>query len=627
MKRWIFSLCLVLASAMVGLSACGDQNPPATPTLTVSPLAITVTAGGPGQAFTATLANSTNDITWTLTGSGALSTTTGATTEYTPPATVTVQETATLTATAGTLTASATITIDPPPPGLSISPSALAINAGDPGRTFTATLAEGTDTISWTLTGNGSLSTDSGPTTDYTPPAMVAAQETATLTASAGSLSADALITINPGATITVSGRVLKFNGDPASGISVQIDDAAGVSLRTLTADVGPLAATDPGGNFSFAGVTPPYTLSVVPPVGEEVPQTWANVTRPDPIVVINPFSGAATFCPTPAPGTLNVTLTNPVGAGNTGRVLLVAEGISHLELASNVTSVSMPPGATAVTLTVPFDPSLCQPVINGRIIYLERNVSGAVVNTGTANVSVATGNTVNAQVTVLTGTTRSITGNVNFPVGTADGLVYLVLKVGGASIMIDAQLVTTVDPDYDIAAPELPGVEYRTMVLSGALAGLQIQWAHSGILTLPALDTDLQIPSLGETIAPAGAIGNNTTPDFRFVQITGTNLNYAYVLGGPAGSLWLGASQATTIPLPAGLPAPARLTAGTLIAPHNYAWAPLNSLRIRDGGDSDTMLDGRQVKKLYFGLFALFNPDVIGAGSYNLNPTYFNIP
>lgn len=88
----------------------------------------------------------------------------------------------------------------------------------------------------------------------------------------------------------------------------------------------------------------------------------------------------------------------------------------------------------------------------------------------------------------------------------------------------------------------------------------------------------------------------------------------------------WIGATQGTAITLPQ-LPAPARLTAGTALVPNDYLWVPLNSLAVRAGGDADTMLDGRQVKKLYFGLFALFNPDVIGAGSYNLNPTAFNIP
>lgn len=514
-----------------------------------------------------------------------------------------------------------------PTPSLTVAPTTATVTAGGGPQTFTATLQNSTDTVAWSLAGNGSISATTGTTTIYTPPAAVAATESATLTATAGTLTASASITVQPAAvtTVTVAGHVRKFNGDPASGINVQIDDAAGITLSTLARE---FDATDPSGAFTIAGVTPPYTLSVIPPVGNEVPQTWTGVTRSDPTVVINPFTGAATFCATPAPAAVNVTLTNPVGAGNTGQVILIAEGIDNLELGSNVVSPLMAPGSNFVTLNVPFDTALCQTVISGKLVYLERNVSGAVVNTGTADVSVATGNVVAAQITVLTGTTRSITGNVNFPVGTTNGLVYLVLKAQGASVAIDAQAVSTVDPNYDIAAPELPGVQYRSLVLAGSFVGTQIQWAYSDVLTLPALNVNLQLPSLGETIAPAGSIGNDVTPEFRYVQITGTNLNYAYFEDTPfsGGVQWIGATQATSITLPQ-LPAPARLTAGTAAVPNNYLWAPLNSLAVRAGGDADTMLDGRQVKKLYFGLFALFNPDVIGAGSYNLNPTAFNIP
>lgn len=519
----------------------------------------------------------------------------------------------------------------PVTPSLTVAPPSVTLTAGGSGQVFTATLQHSSDTVFWSLSGSGTLSAASGPTTTYTPPVSVAATETVTLTATAGSLTASATITVNPAAppaTITVSGWVLKFNGDPASGVNVQIDDAAGLTLTAMTPEIEPLAATDPSGNFTIAGVTPPYTLSVIPPLFQEVPQTWDGVNRSDPIVVINPFTGAATFCATPAPGTINVTLTNPVGAGNTGQVIFIGEGIDHLEIFSNIFSAVMPAGSSTVPITVTFDPSLCQTVISGKLIYIERNVSGAIVNTGTANVTVPTGNVVAAQITVLTGTTRSVAGNVNFPVGTTDGVVYLVLKVGGASALVEAQAVSIADPDYDIAAPEMPGVQYRSFVLAGSFVGAQIQWAYSDVLTLPALNVNLQLPSLGETITPAGSIGFDVTPDFRFLQITGTNLNYAYFQDDPfTGAVeWLGATQSTSIELPV-LPAPARLTAGTVAVPNYYLWAPLNSLRVRAGGDADTMLDGRQVRKLYFGLAAFSNPDVISAGSYNILATSFNIP
>ena len=88
------------------------------PNLTLSPTTATVTVGGAAVTFTATLVNSTSPITWTLNGAGTLSTTTGATTDYAPPAAGDAG-TATLTATAGDLIASATIAIntaDTPPP-------------------------------------------------------------------------------------------------------------------------------------------------------------------------------------------------------------------------------------------------------------------------------------------------------------------------------------------------------------------------------------------------------------------------------------------------------------------------------------------------------------------------------
>jgi PKD repeat protein len=630
MKRLVGSLGLALAAVAVVLIAC-TQTPPVTPSLTVAPPSASLTAGGSGQVFTATLQNGSDTVFWSLSGSGTLSAASGPTTTYTPPASVAASETVTLTATAGTLTASATITVNPPSQSLTVAPPSATLSAGGSGQAFTATLVGSSETITWSLSGSGTLSVASGPTTTYTPPASAVATETVTLTATAGSLTASATITVNPAAppaTITVSGWVLKFNGDPASGVNVQIDDAAGLTLTAMTPEIEPLAATDPSGNFTIAGVTPPYTLSVIPPILQEVPQTWTGVTRSDPKVVINPFTGAATFCTTPAPGTINVTLTNPVGAGNTGQVVFIGEGIDHLEIFSNIFSAVMPAGSSTVPITVTFDPSLCQTVISGKLIYIERNVSGAIVNTGTANVTVPTGNVVAAQITVLTGTTRSVAGNVNFPVGTTSGTVYLVLKVGGASALIEAQAVTIADPDYDIAAPEMPGVQYRSFVLAGSFVGAQIQWAYSDVLTLPALNVNLQLPSLGETITPAGSIGSDVTPDFRFVQITGTNLNYVYFQDDPfiGASEWLGATQSTSIELPV-LPAPARLTAGTMVAPNYYLWAPLNSIMVRAGGDADTMLDGRQVRKLYFGLAAFSNPDVISAGSYNILATSFNLP
>lgn len=81
-------------------------------------------------------------------------------------------------------------------PTLTVDPEAAVVVAGGGGATFTAELRNGSDPISWSLAGNGSISSATGAVTVYTPPASVDATETATLTASAGALSATATITI-----------------------------------------------------------------------------------------------------------------------------------------------------------------------------------------------------------------------------------------------------------------------------------------------------------------------------------------------------------------------------------------------------------------------------------------------
>lgn len=188
---------VVTASLISGAgtaSATITVGPP--PSLTVSPTTATVTEGGAAIPFTATLVSSNATINWTLTGPGSLSSTTGTTVNYTPPATG-GPTTATLTATAGALTASATITINSAAPSLTVSPSTATTQVGGLPTTITATLLNSNATINWSLTGPGSLSGTTGTTVSYKPP-TTGTGGTATVTASAGALTATATFTINP---------------------------------------------------------------------------------------------------------------------------------------------------------------------------------------------------------------------------------------------------------------------------------------------------------------------------------------------------------------------------------------------------------------------------------------------
>jgi predicted small lipoprotein YifL len=514
----------------------------------------------------------------------------------------------------------------PATPSLSITPPSASVTAGGADVTFSAVLQNATGTVTWSLVGNGSITPNTGATTAYTPPAAVAAAETATLTATTGTLTASASITISPPAppsTITVNGRVVRFDGRPVNGVEVQIVDADDNVIVAGGGGIGTLVNTGADGTFSLAGVVPPYHLSVVPaPAALETPQTWANVTRSDPTLVITPVAGAPSFC-VRTDATLNVTMLDPVDAANDAYVYYIGEGISHLETLSYVRSSLMNPGENFRSLAVPFDLALCQDTIDGRIVYIERNASGGIERIGTREIQVRSGNPASTTITVNTTTTQSLTGSVVLPSGTVSGLVFLVAFHGDAGALIELQTVVPGDLDFDFAVATIPGITYRVWALVGDIMGDKLQWAYSDLLQPGDTGVTLSIPSLGQATNPQGS-GWTSTPTFEFTQITGTNLNYVYVIG--AASEWLGATTERRIRIPV-LPEPANLPAGTMISPNWYAWAPLNSVDVRAGGDSDTMLDGRQIKKLHFGDGAFFNPSAIRAGSYNNQPTLFTVP
>jgi len=155
-------------------------------------------------------------------------------------------------------------------PSLSITPSSTTVIAGGSPVNFTGALANTTGTISWALTGPGSITPASGDTTSYTPPASVASATTATLTATSGTLTASATITVNPPPTITVAGTVVNTIGAGVNGATVAIG-----SQHT---------STDASGAFSLSGVTAPYDAVVIVPVGpRNVVTVYKGLTRTDP--------------------------------------------------------------------------------------------------------------------------------------------------------------------------------------------------------------------------------------------------------------------------------------------------------------------------------------------------------
>lgn len=163
-------------------------------TVSVSPPAPTVILGAT-QQFTAAVGNATNTaVAWSMTGVGTVSNT-GL---YTAPATLSTPSSATVIATSvadPSKSASTTITI--PAVGVSVAPPTISLNGGDT-QTFTATVTKATNTsVTWSLSGLGTLGTNGA----YTAPTVVPSQQTATITATSvadPSKSGSAVVTLIP---------------------------------------------------------------------------------------------------------------------------------------------------------------------------------------------------------------------------------------------------------------------------------------------------------------------------------------------------------------------------------------------------------------------------------------------
>ncbi len=227
---------------------------PVVPTLTLSPSSLTIVAGTAGVNISANLLGSTETVNWTLEGVGSLSNTSGKTTVYTPPSSVTTAQTVKLTARAGALSQSATLTVTPAPK-LSLSPSSATLTAGDAGQTFTATLENSSEPVNWTLEGVGTLSGATGPMTVYTPPSSVTKEESVKLTARAGALqqSSNLIVRVKEN-LVTVTGLVTI--GDAYEQLPLQ-----GYKVGVLGKD---LVDSDQNGTFRLENVKTPYNLIVV---------------------------------------------------------------------------------------------------------------------------------------------------------------------------------------------------------------------------------------------------------------------------------------------------------------------------------------------------------------------------
>ncbi|WP_080834321.1 Ig-like domain-containing protein [Cohnella massiliensis] len=231
--------------------------------VSVTPSALTLTVGEPGQKLTALVepAEATNKaVAWSTSDPDVAAA--DATGEVTPVG----AGTATITATTadGTFQANASVTVLPAPPvivpvtGVSVTPSALTLTVGEPGQKLTALVepAEATNkAVAWSTSDPDVAAADA--TGEVTP--VGAGTATITATTADGAFQASASVTVLPAPPTvgTIKGEVYGAGDVPLMGATVSVDE---IGVKTDVRGAFTLTEVEPGGrtiSISAAGYKP----------------------------------------------------------------------------------------------------------------------------------------------------------------------------------------------------------------------------------------------------------------------------------------------------------------------------------------------------------------------------------
>ncbi len=401
-------------------------------------------------------------------------------------------------------------------PSLSVSPSTTTVTAGAASVSFTATLSNTTGTVSWSLTGPGSIAPSTGATTSYTPPTTVASATTATLTASAAGLTANATITINPPAAITVAGTVVDDQLRKFSGVSVIIGAQSTV--------------TDGSGHFSIANVTPPYDLTAIATItGAKSGSVYKGLTRNDPTILmgLDPTS-------TDNMGTLTGTVTGGDPLGTAGESTVVSWGSTQASQFERVI-VSSP-----YTLNVSWDAALASITGNMHALQwakdgngLPSSYKGYAVKTGVAVAAGGTTNNVNLDMSAPGST--NVGGSVTVPAGVTLGSKSLALTFDDRALTflgVDGTSGTT----FSYLYPSITGAT-ATVSARGSNAGNDQTTIQVSGIALGTTNVSIALPAPISAVLPADtATGIGTGVDFSWTALSGGNAVYIFQAQGPPG-------------------------------------------------------------------------------------------
>lgn len=403
---------------------------------------------GQTQQFTATVEGAANtDVTWSLTGSGTISTS-GL---YAAPANIAVGESVTVKATSvadATKSADATITLTPAV-SISISPPTVTLSANQV-RQFTATINGSANTsLTWSLTGAGTLS----PSGLYTAPSSIDAPATATITATSvadTTKSANATVTLSPTVTISVTPQTVTLIANQTQQFTATVSGSTDPTVTWSLSGAGTLSAS---GLYTAPASISASSSATVTATSAADPTKSAAVT-----VTLSPTVAIAVA---PLAATLTVSQTQQfaatvTGSANTGVTwtLTGAGTISNAGLYTAPASINASANVT-VTATSAVDPT--------KSANVTVTLSPIAISVGPPSVSLAASQTQQFTAAVtgspntsatwsLTGPgTVSASGLYTAPASIAPGQTATVRAVSNADISKAANASVTLLPEVAV--------------------------------------------------------------------------------------------------------------------------------------------------------------------------------
>ena len=358
--------------------------------------------------------------------------------------------------------------------------------------------------VNWSvISGGGTLSSTSGSSVTYTAPTVTADIAVQIKATAAGDSSVSKTLTLtvqpptSPPASITVTGKVLSYSGQPVAFLPVLVGSK--------------VTSSDANGNFSANEITSPYQLVIVQ-TDQKFAQVYQGVTRPDPIVLVAVSSSSPE-----KKSTVTVSFT---GTGTGYGLMDIAPYATNLN--GGATGSVGTPGTSYTTDLRWKEPTSLQANICAMLYQNTDGVATTINAFGqTDGVSIQDGQTPNFNVIMKPVPTKIITGSVTAPAGFA--VNYKVLGFVCGSKTLNRSYPFTFDKSaatsFSYVTPVTTNSLYVTALATQGEASVYIQ--QFGVAP-DASGINLVLPQPMLLNSPANnAVGINASTSFSWSPTT----------------------------------------------------------------------------------------------------------